>query len=128
MLTFEFAAANRKTTEEERLIFEHFKAAEGSDDDATNASNSRAHADSARAHSVHAGQQHRTTMYEAREAGSADLFAARASIMAERELPLEQRDKDAAPQVAVQSHSSVRAAEEAAFVEMDAGYVLLEFL
>lgn len=113
-------------TEEERLILEHFKATESSENDTVNAtrsnpSKSRAPADSTRASSQHAAQPSRVAMYEAREAASADLFAARASIMAERQLPLAQRDKDAAPQVAVQPHSSVRAAEEAAFVEMEAG-------
>lgn len=121
-------AGNRKTTEEERLILEHFRAAEGSDDEAANAtrrrsSTSKAPADSARANSKDSARPSRVAMYEARESASADLFAARASIMAERELPLEQRDKDAAPQAAVQAHSSVRAAEDAAFVAMDAGYV-----
>lgn len=109
---------------------EHFHAVEGEDDGAaagggnstrrkaTTASALRQPADSARTHST---DQNRITMYEAREAASADLFAVRASMMAERELPLEKRHKDAAPQVAVQSQSSVRAAEEAAFVEMEAG-------
>jgi hypothetical protein len=112
-------AGNRKTTEDERLILEHFKAAEG-DADATKAIHKNA-ASAAQAHSAqHAAQRSRITMYEAREAASADLFAARASLMAEREKPLEQRDRDAAPLAAV--HSSIRAAEEAAFKAMEARY------
>jgi monomeric isocitrate dehydrogenase len=121
-------AGNRKKTEEERLILEHFESVEGSDVEemgpAANAKRRRPLAtsealDSSHAHST---QLNRIKMYEAKGAASADLFAARASSMAEKEIPLEMRDRDGTSQVVVKSQSSIRAAEEAAFVEMDARY------
>lgn len=121
-------AGNRKTTEQEQLILEHFKETQASDDDDDVPAKARkrktpsALQDPRGSAGVHATHD-QVAMYEARDIASADLFVARATVREQREMPLEQRDKDAAPQATVPAHVSIREAEEAAFTAMDAGCV-----